>query len=224
MNAGDLHCGDQSTDPTIVFASCRKHVVQEWASRVRATIAVAAQLPDPVLIDTVPEIYEHIAAVLKAEETSSFDLENFRCCAVHGRERATATLFNPDDVVQELQILRSVIFSALGASGAALSQRQHEIIGQAIEVATREAVLGFLSIDREIQEQIISSFSHDVRNPLNVASALAQLIARRPGDPNIGTLAARIVQQINAADAMIAALNARMAAGRTVLADVIEER
>jgi signal transduction histidine kinase len=116
------------------------------------------------------------------------------------------TEYSPPDLLHELQIFREVLFSMTTSKGLALSKRDAEVIGHSIEEAARESISGFNEADREKSITFIAGLSHDLRNPLNVANASAQLIQLKASDPGIINLAQRVCKKIAEADAMIQTL------------------
>jgi len=92
------------------------------------------------------------------------------------------------------------------ANGVHLSRHSAETIGHLIEAAARESISGFSEADRERNVDFIASLSHDLRNPLNVANASAQLIQLKTTDPSILNLARRITKKIAEANGMIETL------------------
>jgi signal transduction histidine kinase len=116
------------------------------------------------------------------------------------------TDYAPHDLIHELQIFREVLFSIAKAKGITLSKRDAEVIGHSIEEAARESISGFSEADKERNVGFIASLSHDLRNPLHVANATAQLIQLKSSDPSIVNLAQRICKKLGEADAMIQTL------------------
>lgn len=87
-----------------------------------------------------------------------------------------------------------------------MSKRDAEVIGHSIEEAARESINGFSEADREKSVSFIAGLSHDLRNPLHVANASAQLIQLKSADPGVVDLARRVCKKIAEADSMIQTL------------------
>jgi signal transduction histidine kinase len=197
------------------FSEFRELVLDQWRLRVAAEIPVAAALDGPLLIDMVPKLYDNIAAALSEDSPNAFATVGTNLATAHGRERANMTDYAPHDLIHELQIFREVLFSMTKDKGLHLSRRDAEVIGHSIEEAARESINGFSEADREKNVDFIASLSHDLRNPLSVANASAQLIQLKTADPSIINLARRVCKKIAEADAMIQTLlDAAMRQGR----------
>jgi signal transduction histidine kinase len=164
------------------FSASRKPILKRWRSRVAAEISAAATLDEPVLVNMVPKLYDNIAEALSKDSPVAVAIAGSNVATAHGRERANMTNYSPHDVVHELQIFREVLFSITKANGLTFSKHSAEVIGHLIEEAARESISGFSEADREKSVDFIASLSHDLRNPLNVANASAQLIQLKTSD------------------------------------------
>jgi signal transduction histidine kinase len=202
----------------LAFSALRESILEQWRLRVAAEIPAAAALDEPVLVNMVPKLYDNITEALSRDLPSALAIAGTNAATAHGRERAKMTNYSPHDVIHELQIFREVLFSITKSNGLNLSKHDAEVIGHSIEEAARESISGFSDADREKSVDFIASLSHDLRNPLNVANASAQLIQLKTADPSILNLAKRICKKIAEADEMIQTLlDASMRQGRMKL-------
>lgn len=61
---------DQNLDPDRLSPTARRmlalrdEVLAEWVKRVRQTLKEAEHLPNPILIDTVPSLYDNLAQAI----------------------------------------------------------------------------------------------------------------------------------------------------------------
>lgn len=188
------------------LAACRDPVLAQWRERAVAEIPTAMGLGEPVLLDMLPTLYDKMTDALAAPAARPHALADTNLANAHGRERANMTNYAPDQLLHELQIFRDVFFATAAANGIRLGKRDAEIIGRSIEEAARDSISGFSEASRELNESFITSLSHDLRNPLHVASTTAQLIQLKTSDPAIIHLAQRIARKLSEADAMIQTL------------------
>jgi len=199
--------GDPSmTELASAFSAFRDLVIEQWKSRVSSEISTAVHLDEPLLLNMVPKLYDNIVQALSADSSRPFATTGTNLAVTHGRERANMTEYAPPDLLHELQIFREVLFSITKSKGLNLSKRDAEVIGHSIEEAARESINGFSEADREKSISFIAGLSHDLRNPLNVANASAQLIQLKSSDPGIVDLAKRVCRKIAEADTMIQTL------------------
>lgn len=193
-------------DLSSVLCACRDEVLDHWRRRAAVEIEAAAALDSPILIDTLPILFDNIVDALGAHGGRAIATSGTNLANVHGRERASMTEYGPQDLIHELQIFREVLFLVAKKRGVRLGKNDADIIGHSIEEATRESIAGYSAANKELSEAFITSLSHDLRNPLHVANASAQLIQLRSSDVHAVELARRVVEKIREADAMIETL------------------
>jgi signal transduction histidine kinase len=200
------------------FLELRDIVLEQWSARVTAEIPSATRLGEPILINTLPSLYDNIAHSLVAGAPRPFATAGTNLAIAHGRERANMTDYGPHELIHELQIFREVLFGVATARRLPLSKHDAEVIGHSIEEAARESISGYNAFNREVNETFIATLSHDLRNPLHVANASAQLIQLKTSDPGVTELAKRICAKIAETDAMIQTLlDAAVLKGKTKL-------
>lgn len=219
MNTGAKnHSSLPHSEPASAFSAFRDLVLAQWRARVTTEIPTAAALGEPLLVDMLPTLYDNIAEALAVDKPRPLATAGTTLAIAHGRERANMTDYAPHDLLHELQIFRETLFSITRANGVTLSKHDAEIIGQSIEEAARESISGFSEADREKNISFIASLSHDLRNPIHIANASAQLIQLKTRDPGIAGLAERICRKLGDADAMIQTLlDAAVLTGRKKL-------
>lgn len=213
--------GQHASVPGLALAlsTWRDLVLAQWSARVTAEIPTAAALGEPVLTNMLPTLYDNITEALSTDEPRPSATAGTTLAIAHGRERANMTDYAPHDLIHELQIFREILFSITRAKGLTLSKHDAEIIGLSIEEAARESISGFNEADKERNLGFIASLSHDLRNPLHIANATAQLIQLKTDDPAIASLAQRVCRKLGDADAMSQTLlDAAVLTGRQKLA------
>jgi hypothetical protein len=94
-----------------VFGEMRDDVLFRWAARVISEISVGAGLDRPILMGTLPILYDDIAEAVSSEVEKPFTTSKSTLARMHGQERARMTNYSPGEVVHELQLFRDVIFS-----------------------------------------------------------------------------------------------------------------
>lgn len=206
---GNADTGDksrQTTELSLALSELRDVVLQQWKSRVEAEIPSASKLGDPVLLDMVPRLYDNIVETLATDSSRFSATTGTNFALSHCRERASITDYSPPDLLHELQIFREVLFFTARSANLNLSKCEAEVIGYSIDQAARESISGFNDADHQKIINFIAGLSHDLRNPLAVANATAQLIQLKTCDPSINDLAKRVCRKISEADAMIQSL------------------
>lgn len=206
MNAPSYNSSVTSETLAAFFTEMRDDVMSRWAAQVISEIPLAAGLDSPVLIDTLPILYDDIAEAVSPGVERPFATAKSNLARMHGQERARMTNYGPGDVVQELQIFRDVIFFALKARGVNLGVKECEIIGKSIDIATRDAISDYCLVLAKMNETFIASLSHDLRNPLHVANCIAQLMQIKWSDLDLISMAKRVCSKLRDVDGCPSAL------------------
>lgn len=173
-----------------------------WVERVRERILPAQRERTPVLIDTLPAFLNFLAQALSSQHPRTSASEGNSVPEEHGGERARVTRFRLEDVMQEYQLLRDVLLEVLSEDGP-LEEPAREVIMKSLDKAISEACAAYMLVHRSIREQFTLTLTHDLRNPLTAAKSSASLILRRSENPEVTRWAARVVENIDRADAMI---------------------
>jgi signal transduction histidine kinase len=178
---------DLTADSPVDHQVLAHAVLRLWSARAQNEIpSVAAGVA--TLTSFIPVLYDNIAELI---------------CPDGPRPFGRIDDLHTDDVVEELQIFRGVLFSVAREHALQLSATQCEQVGQLIDATIRQAIVHCTAVERAMHELVISELSHELRNPLNIASALAQLIERRPDNEKVAQMAGRISQKIAETDALL---------------------
>jgi len=171
----------------------RGQVIDAWCRSVREKLCKAGDLPDPILLNTLPAFYENLARLLTHEYYQASGVDVAVIAQEHGGERARLTGYDTTTLIREYQLFRQVLFRMLREGGVQLSHDQREAIDTSIDSAIRESVTAFALIQSALREQFIAALTHDLRTPLSNVSVAAQVIETRAPSEDIRRLAERIV-------------------------------
>ncbi|WP_083941282.1 sensor histidine kinase [Pseudoduganella violaceinigra] len=180
----------------------RSQVIDAWCQAVRATLGKAGALPDPILLNTLPVFYEHLARLLTQEYYQASGVDVALTAQEHGGERARLSGYDAPTLIREYQLFRQVLFNSLHQAGLQLTHEQREAISTSIDSAIRESVTAFALIQSALREQFIAALTHDLRTPLSTLSMAAQVIETRAPSDDIRQLAERIVVNAQRIEAM----------------------
>lgn len=185
-----------------IFAM-RDAVLNAWETRVRASVRGADQLLTPILINTLPAFFLHLAEALTPGHPRDNATSNSNVPAVHGNERARMTNYGPEQVIQEYQIFRDCFAAVAQDAGIMLRSKDWRVLNESIDMGIRVSIREFTSMHEGFRRRIAAGLSHDMRNPLAVISTSAQLLLR-PADPErMVLLAHKIAEHCKRLDSMI---------------------
>ena len=201
---------DQNIDPGNLspisqrMLELREVVFAEWEKRVRTSVKGASALSHPILINTFPAMYDNIAeALTPAYPRTSAAISTPSVAMEHGGERARLTDYEAPAVICEYQLLKATIIAVLKQHNVPISDDQLQIINSSIDSAIREAVTAFTLAHSAFREQFVATLAHDLRNPLAVASAAAELIPYIRDFEKIDGVAKKISESLSRIDQMI---------------------
>ena len=194
-----------SDEPTAVsrhrrLLALQERAFDEWMARVRVQVSRAQDLAMPILVDTLPVLYQHLAAVASGLE-SAYDRSTLS--SEHGGERARLTALDAQSVAHELHLFRNTVLEVWQAEQIPVSAAEKEQVNDAIDVAIRDAITGFVLVQAAFREQFFAALTHDLRTPLSTASMAAELIAQTDDLERIRTLASMISKQHGLMEQMV---------------------
>ena len=172
----------------------RETVLHSWEKQVRASLASARKLSRPVLIDTMPVLYERLCSVLSPAYFERDGIDVTSIGEEHGIERANLSDYDAEGILAEFQMFRSVLFDVLDAHGVILTAPERRTLHLTIDSAVRESVRSFVSATDTLRERFAGALAHDLRQPASNMVLGASLILRLNPSPEIAQWAGRIVK------------------------------
>ena len=202
-NVQNANCAELS--PTSIrMLALRDAVLTEWEKRMRSTIAKAAVLAEPILINTMPVVYGNLAEAVTPEYSrTSVGVLETTVAAEHGNERARLTNYDLSTVISEYQVLRSAIFDVLEENGLALTASDVRIINMTLDATIKESATAFTLVQSAFRERFVATLAHDLRSPLSAMQMFAERIARTSDPEIIRELSDKIKQNVGRMDRMI---------------------
>ena len=199
---GSRACGLSPTSRRM--QELREVVLDEWAARVRAEIKGAAGLAHPILMNTLPALYDNLVEALTPDyPRTSAAVATPSVALEHGGERARLTDYEARSVIVEYQFLRETILDVLRRHAVPVSDRDAQIISSAIDAAIRESVTAFALAQVEFRERFFGAIAHDLRGPLSNAVLFAGLIGRTADVGKMHEYAEKIRDNLGRVDEMI---------------------
>lgn len=180
----------------------RDAVLTAWGTKLRETVKEAHDLPQPILINTLPMFYQNIVEATAPTFPRTTAGGN-TIASEHGGERARLTDYTVQAVISEYQVLRWAIFNVLERNNVRLDITESNVVNEWIDGAIRESVTAFVLAEAALRERFFAMLTHDLRNPLATAYASSELIQRLADAPNVQELANRITANLSRMDTML---------------------
>lgn len=175
-------------------------IIFEWVEQLRTHISEAKNLPDPLLMNTLPSFYRILVGIA----TSSASVYERSTVAVeHGGERARLTHYDTQTIVNEYRLFRDIVFSIWCKNGINLSQAEVTATHKTIDEALAEAISGFVMVEQRFREQFFAALAHDMRTPLSTAAMAVEMICQAEAGEKIHAMARIASKQHNLLKQMI---------------------
>lgn len=155
----------------------RDAVFERWIKAVQAQVPQARDVAEPVLVNTLPLLFDNLAEALTPEYPRDTATSHTNLGAAHGGERARMTAYGSDQVIHEYHLFRDVILDVCHANDVHLTLSERAAIDQSINTAVRESVRAFGDKQEELRHRMAAALSHDMRTPLSVIHTGAHLVS-----------------------------------------------
>lgn len=187
-------------------------IMKAWEERALAEITAAQQQGSLALRNSLPEYLSQLVSALSttidrthARKRADKE-ESTRVGKKHGRERAGAKNYTMDQMILEYHILREVLFDVMEEE-AELTAVEREVMICSVEQAVNDAATQFSESMKDYQNHLSHTLVHDLRNPLSVVKASAQLMLRKSDISSYNALKTNlIIKNIDRIDSMIGEL------------------
>lgn len=163
-------------------------IVNLWEQRVLQEVEAARLQKKLALRNSLNGFLDQLSAELLDSHRTQQQITSGKNISTnigkeHGKSRAESDQYTIDQLIYEYHILRQVTCEVMEKE-VGLSADSREIIVAYIEAAVNHAATEFSKTLKDIQDRLSRTLAHDLRNPMAVAKASAELILRRPDDKN----------------------------------------
>lgn len=158
-----------------------------WEKAVVQEVMASSHTNNIVLRDHLPNMLDNIADLLIEydgfpEAVSADNLVKIvGNSSDHGRHRAASKMYTVDQVVREYIIFHRTITRVLRAQQV-YSADVADALKQMLETAILQSVTAFTGSIQDMQEKLVGSLAHDLRNPISAAHGLLGLMSYRKNE------------------------------------------
>lgn len=185
------------------MAALQEEVLSRWAAALRGKLKEAEQLPEPILINTFPSLYQNLLQAITPHYSRAAANQGNTVASEHGAERARLTDYKPEAIVLEYQLLRATIFDVVRDHGVVLDHAESSTINYSIDESIHEAVRGYSLAQAALRERFVAALTHDLRTPVFTALASAELMQSSKDPQRIEKYTGYIVRNLRRVDSMI---------------------
>lgn len=168
-----------------LITESRETIISEWENEVRKEIIGAGMSDSVALRDHLPELLDDIAAIFEEKEAEGFNHKTdkyertFEKNKVHGQLRAATENYSIDQVILEYFILHRIITEKLQNQDL-LTINIGNLLKYILERTVMQASAAFSISIQEMQDKLIGTLAHDIRNPLTTALSGTELLLNDP--------------------------------------------
>ncbi|MAQ76566.1 MAG: two-component sensor histidine kinase [Aquimarina sp.] len=156
-------------------------IMELWQNKVKIDVSAARDANAIALFDHLPNIINDIADIMdRYEDIKDIDtdkkyLEIIENSLHHGRNRAASTNYTVEQVVHEY-IIFSRILSTYIHDHNIYDPKTSDLLKYVIDTAILKSVSAFSRSIQEMQEKLVGTIAHDIRNPLSAAKLSLEMI------------------------------------------------
>ena len=173
-----------------LLKSQRDVILSMWENEVQSQVKAALSTNKIALLDHVPNILDDIISIMNSHEKTEHYLSADKIQQIeensleHGRHRATSPNYTVDQIIQEYMIFNNVIIKVLYRNNVTEESLFH-LIKSSIDKAMLNSVSSFTQSIQEMQNKLIGTLAHDIRNPLAAARMAIEMLNYEAGEERL---------------------------------------
>lgn len=179
--------------PAQTLLNRKQEILSLWEEKVNKRITTSRNTNTLVLRDHLPNMIENIATIFaRYNDFSEAPAEEkyreiVEASTDHGRYRAASADYTIDQVIHEYIIFHRVLTQVLREENA-YQLDVADLLKYIIETAMLQSASSFTVSLQEVQEKLVGTLAHDIRNPISTAYSLLGLLAIDQGEQRFETL------------------------------------
>jgi hypothetical protein len=166
---------EHSTAREQVIREMRRHrarVLLRWRQRVGDEIPCSTVLPEAVVYDSMPELYDYLTLSIADPD----ELKRTSVARAHGAERARHGGYGPADLLREFQVLRRCMAEIAEEEGLVLTYQHMAALAMSVDSMEREALAEYDLVRQREADMARNTLTATLREHLNTMGISAQRI------------------------------------------------
>ncbi len=178
-----VHESNAEKTAAMQLAFFKERILEEWEAGVRDRVK-AHPKDSAALRNSLPNFIDELVKVLESTSSNVINFDKAKLLGrAHGEDRARLESYDLDNMIEEYQVLREVIFSVLRES-TTLSPIEQDAILNAITICIRFSIVEFVKYKHELfadlfakealaidmgtrtKNAFLVNMSHEIRTPI----------------------------------------------------------
>lgn len=157
-------------------------IMRVWEKEVQKKVIASRYTNEIVLLNHLPNVLHSLADLMLEHKTleeaqGDEQYQKFLAnSADHGRHRAASTHYTVDQIIHEYIIFHQILTELLIKENV-YKQNTIDLLKYGIETAMLKSAEAFSLSIQEMQEKLVGTLAHDIRNPLTTVQLALQLMA-----------------------------------------------
>lgn len=167
--------------PAQILRENNAEIMKTWQGQVVQVVSASRESDAGTLYDHLPNIINDIADLMARYDRMEDINEDKKYIEIlensekHGRQRAVTAHYTVDQIVHEYIVLHRTLSGFL-ISHDGYDQKVSDLLKYVIETSILKSVGSFSRSIEEMQEKLIGTLAHDIRNPLSAARLALQMM------------------------------------------------
>ena len=189
----------------------RDEIIELWEKEVLVKVEAAPSTNKIALQDHVPNILDDIIDIMDRHKNTADYLSDKKIHRIeknsleHGRHRATSPNYTVGQIIHEYMIFNTVILRILQENDNS-DVVLFDLIKCTIDKAMLNSVASFTESIQEMQNKLMGTLAHDIRNPLAAARMAIEMLNYEAGEERFKKVKKMSYNSVNKAIELIEGL------------------
>lgn len=169
-------------DKTVkVLQENKAEIMKIWQEKVVQKVTASKESSKTALYDHLPILIDNIADIMLRYDNVNDIIKNEKYVEIintsqeHGKERSITAYYTVEQVVQEYIIFHRTLSEYL-VSHNGYNEMVSDLLKYVIETSILKSIGAFSRAIQEMQEKLIGTVAHDIRNPLSAAQLCLKMM------------------------------------------------
>jgi len=196
---------------TKILQENHQNIINAWEEEVLQHVTAAKHANKIALHDHIPNILDDIIDIIERHDHIEWNIQDFKIAKIeensleHGRHRATSANFTADQILHEHMIFHNKIIEVFN---------QHNITDPAVfhllkccvDKSMLKSIEAFTKSIQEMQNKLIGTLAHDIRNPLSAARLGVEMLDIKAGPERVARMRKMSMHSVDKALSMVEGL------------------